>query len=165
MIVAIGLNDEIGRGGDLIWKISHDLRRFKALTSGHPVIMGRKTWESLSKKPLPGRRNIVLTRQKDYVAEGAEVVDSLEEALKITSGNDPFVIGGAELYKAAWPQVTDLFLTKIHDTCSEADAFLKLDLEPGWTLIEKSPLWATADDLSFQYLTYRRNPDESRNNK
>lgn len=131
LIVAIGEDGAIGRKGDLIWKISEDLKHFKSLTTGHPVIMGRKTWESLPKSPLPNRRNIILTRQKDYKAEGAEIVYSVEEALKITKEEEPFIIGGAEIYKAFLPYITHFHITKVFDKCQEADSFLTLpsDLE------------------------------------
>ena len=106
LIVAIGEDGAIGKNGDLIWKISDDLKRFKSLTSGHPVIMGRKTWESLPKRPLPGRRNIILTHRKDFQGEGAEIVNSIEEAIRITENEEPFVIGGAQIYKLFLPYAT-----------------------------------------------------------
>lgn len=156
LIVAIGKNAEIGRKGDLIWKISEDLKRFKSLTTGHPVIMGRKTWESLPKKPLPKRENIVLTRQKDFKAEGAVIVNSIEEVLKIVEGKEPFVIGGAEIYNAFLPFVTQLHITSIEDSCEDADAFLPIDFSDGWTLTQKSSSVITPEGLSYQYLTYQK---------
>lgn len=156
LIVAIGKKGEIGKNGDLIWKISDDLKRFKALTTGHPVIMGRKTWDSLPKKPLPGRRNIVLTRNKNFYAEGAETVDSVEHALEITEGESPFIIGGAEIYNAFLPFVSNLYLTIVDDHCCEADAFLDIDLSAGWYLVEESQTMSTPTGLSFQYVSYQR---------
>src|SRR3989344_8192198 len=109
LIAAIGKNRELGKGGKLLWHIPEDMRRFKALTTGHPVIMGRKTWESLSEKyrPLPGRTNIVVTRQSDYEAPGATVTDSFENARAVAAradgANEIFVIGGGGLYAAAPP--------------------------------------------------------------
>lgn len=154
LIVAIGEDGTIGKNGDLIWKISEDLKQFKALTTGHPIIMGRKTWESLPKRPLPSRRNIVLTRQNNYKAEGAEVTDSLEEALEMTKGEEPFIIGGAEIYKAFMPYVSTFHITKVFDTCPEADSFLILPSD--MQLIYSSPVKITPDSISYQFLTYRR---------
>lgn len=111
MIVAAGKDGAIGKNGDLIWHISSDLKRFKALTMGHPVIMGRKTWESLPKKPLPGRLNIVVSRNPDFIAEGARVVTTPEDALGVSGDSSPFVMGGEQIYKAFMPYVTKIFLT------------------------------------------------------
>ena len=102
LIVAVSENDVIGKDNDLIWRLKNDLKRFKALTSGHCIIMGRKTFESFP-KPLPNRTHIVITRQKDYkVPEGVIVVNSLEAAIEQTKNDsNPFVIGGGEIYKQA----------------------------------------------------------------
>ena len=156
MIVAIGNDGSIGRNGDLIWHIPADLKRFKALTTGHPVIMGRKTWDSLPKKPLPNRRNVILTRRKDFVVEGAETVNSVEEALKITEGSSPFIIGGSEIYNAFLPFVNQLFLTEVNTTCTNADAHLHLNLKKGWKKIGESDMQTTPEGLEFQYVTYKR---------
>ncbi|MCH5229063.1 MAG: dihydrofolate reductase [Muribaculaceae bacterium] len=138
LIVALGEKGEIGIKGDLIWKLSSDLKRFKSLTTGHPVIMGRKTWESLPKKPLPGRRNIVLSRNTDFQDPRVEKALSLEEALRMTEGEDPFVIGGAEIYKAFLPFVSHLYLTHVYDSNPLADAYLNIDLEKNWRKTEES---------------------------
>jgi dihydrofolate reductase len=129
LIAAIGKgNRALGKDNQLIWHIPEDLKRFKALTLGHPVIMGRKTWESLPEKfrPLPGRQNIVITRQNDYHAEGAIVSNSLEDAIisaQKTEGVDElFIIGGGELYKEALPFANKLYLTLI-DEEKEGDVF------------------------------------------
>ena len=103
IIAVVGNDNAIGRRGDLLWHLSEDLRHFKALTMGHPVIMGRKTWESLPKRPLPKRRNIVVTRNPEFVAEGAEVVSSLQEAFDLTVNENPFVMGGGEIYNQSLP--------------------------------------------------------------
>ena len=154
-IVAIGKKGEIGRNGDLIWKIPDDLKHCKALTMGHPVIMGRKTWESLPKKPLPGRRNIVLTRKNDFNPEGAERVSSIEEALKTTSDDEPFIIGGAEIYKAFMPYVKVWHLTQIEDTCDDADAILTLRLQD-WNSTEESQQLSTPSGVDYKFVTYKR---------
>ena len=157
MIVAMGIDGAIGKEGDLIWHIPEDLKHFKALTTGHPVIMGRKTWESLPKRPLPGRRNIVLTRQQEYETPGAEKADSIETALEITSEENPFIIGGAEVYKAALPFVTKLHLTIVEDKCDNADAFFQIPLD-SFKKIEESALQTSSVTSSprFRYQTYIR---------
>lgn len=156
MIVAVGKDGAIGKEGNLIWRIPEDLKRFKMLTMGYPVIMGRKTWESLPKKPLPGRRNIVLTRQEGYEPEGAEVVRSVEEALRITNGEKPFVIGGEEIYKAFLPYSRELYLTVVEATCDEADAFLHLKLDEGWEKTNESELKETETGVQFRYEDWKR---------
>lgn len=108
-IVAMGRGNEIGYRGDMPWHIPEDLRHFKNLTMGHPIIMGRSTWESLPKKPLPGRLNIVLTRNPEYKAEGAAVATSLAEALRLCPAAEvPFVIGGGKVYAQSFPLLTRL---------------------------------------------------------
>ena len=156
LIVAIGKNGEIGKNGDLIWKISEDLKRFKSLTTGHPVIMGRKTWESLPKKPLPNRRNIILSRQSDFQVQGGEVVNSVEEALRITKDESPFIIGGAEIYNAFLPYVTSFFLTEVEDSCDDADSYLKIDFSHGFSLEEETSYFSTPENVSYRYVTYKR---------
>lgn len=115
LIAAVARNGVIGIDNRLPWHLPADLKHFKALTTGRTVIMGRKTWESLPAKfrPLPGRRNIVVTRNGDYRAEGATVVTSLPAAIVAAQNDEAFVIGGAELYKAALPLADRLQLTEI----------------------------------------------------
>lgn len=130
--VAIGRDQQhnhvTGCKGQLLWHIPDDLKRFKALTLGHPVIMGRKTWESLPEKarPLPGRTNIVVTRDNSYVAEGAVVVHSFPEAISraraAEGAEEIFVAGGTEIYQCALPFVSNLYLTLIDDE-KEGDSF------------------------------------------
>ena len=157
IIVAVGRDGEIGRGGDLIWHISADLKRFKALTMGHPVIMGRKTWESLPKKPLPGRRNIVVTRNPDFIAQGAEVVHTPEEALRMTGEEDVFIMGGAQLYNAFLSVATRYFLTEVDANCADADAFISYPPDPEeWTAVEASDSQSTPDGVTYKYVTYER---------
>src|ERR1700760_1041119 len=104
-------NGVIGKDGGIPWHISDDLKRFKALTLGKTVVMGRKTWDSLPRKPLPGRRNVVVTRRPDWQAEGAATA-SLSDALQMDG--DVMVIGGAEIYAAALPLATRIELTEVH---------------------------------------------------
>jgi dihydrofolate reductase len=128
MIAAISArNRALGDGNQLLWHIPEDLKRFKEITSGHPVIMGRKTWESLPEKfrPLPGRLNIIVTRQATYEAIGATVCTSLEDAFKAANAEDTseiFIIGGGELYAQARPCADKLYLTLIDDE-KEADVY------------------------------------------
>ena len=108
IIVAIARNGVIGNGNALIWRIAEDLRRFKALTTGHPVIMGRKTYESIG-RPLPNRTNVVVTRRKDYRPEGCLVAGSLEQAVGLFDPSEEiFIIGGAQIYAQAMPMADRL---------------------------------------------------------
>lgn len=123
LIVAIDRRGAIGRGGNLLYNISADLRRFKALTTGGTVIMGRKTFESLPKGALPNRRNMVITTQADYAAPGIETFRSLEAALAAAEGENVFVIGGAQVYRDALPLADTLLLTVIDAETDGADTF------------------------------------------
>lgn len=117
----------LGRAGDLLYRVSGDLRRFKELTMGHSLVMGRKTFESLPKGALPGRRNIVVTRREGYSAPGAETAASIPEALALAAddGREVFVIGGGEVYRQAFPLADRLCLTEIYaPTPADADTFL-----------------------------------------
>ena len=113
LIVAVSQNGVIGRDGDLPWRLSSDLKRFKKLTMGHCLIMGRVTWESIG-RPLPGRQSIVISRQSLSLPEGVHLAPSIEDALKIAAEDDePFVIGGAQIYALAWPLVSRIYLTEV----------------------------------------------------
>jgi dihydrofolate reductase len=113
MIVAASENGVIGKDGDMPWRLSADLKNFKAITLGHTIIMGRKTWDSIQRL-LPGRQTVIVTRQKDFKVDGAIVVGNLEEALAATEDESPFVVGGAEIYRLALPHVTKIYLTRVH---------------------------------------------------
>lgn len=115
IIAAVSKNGVIGKDGQLPWHIPEDLAHFKRETMGHAIIMGRKTWEEVG-KPLPGRRNIVISRNPRLVLEGAEVTSSLEEAIAMakTSDPSPFIIGGSKIYEAAIPLATRMLLTEVH---------------------------------------------------
>lgn len=124
IIVAITRDNAIGVKGDLLYHISADLRRFKEITMGHPIIMGRKTFESFPNGPLPGRRNIVITRNPDYSHPGIEVVGSLDEAIALVKDTDEaIVIGGGEIYREALPLASRLYLTEIDAHRDDADTF------------------------------------------
>ncbi|MBR5029349.1 MAG: dihydrofolate reductase, partial [Bacteroidales bacterium] len=112
LIVAVADNFAIGKDNDLLWHISADLKHFKALTTGHCIIMGRKTYESFPKRPLPNRRNVVITNNMDYCEEGCEVVHSVEEAIALCKDDEQsFVIGGATVYRQFLPLVNKIYLT------------------------------------------------------
>ncbi len=115
IIVAVAANGVIGAQGDLPWRLPEDLRHFKQITLGHAIIMGRATWDSIG-RPLPRRRNIVVTRNRSFRADGVEVAHSLDEALTLarTTDPEPFVIGGASLYAEALPRATRLEITEVH---------------------------------------------------
>lgn len=123
LILAMADDGAIGLGGKLPWRISEDLKFFKAQTMGHAIIMGRKTWDEVG-KPLPGRRNIVVSRDRSLTLEGAEVVGSLDEAIRLarTADADPHVIGGAAIFNEAMPLATRIFLTEVHRKV-EADTY------------------------------------------
>lgn len=124
MIAAVGKNLELGKNNDLIWHFKEDMKFFKETTMGHPVIMGRKTFESLP-KALPGRKNIVISANPEYKADGAEVVTSVEEAIKLaeTEDTDAFVIGGGRIYNEFLPYADNLYLTEINAECPDADTY------------------------------------------
>lgn len=156
MIAAVGPHLELGSKGDLIWHISEDLKNFKTLTFGHPVIMGRKTWESLPKRPLPGRLNIVLTRHSEPI-EGAMTASGPEEALKACEGEaTPFVIGGEEIYRLFLPLVTRLYLTHVDaSTAKEVDAWFP-EFRGEWSLAETSPWLATDKGTKYRFEQWTR---------
>lgn len=149
MIAAVGPGLELGSHGNLIWHISADLKNFKRLTTGHPVIMGRKTWESLPKQPLPGRLNIVMSRNPGSI-EGAVAVSSPEEAIAACEGHDfPYIIGGEQIYRLFMPHASQLFITQIDaDAGKDVDAWLP-DYRNDWRLSEASD-WDT-DQNGIKY--------------
>jgi len=132
-VVAVSRNGVIGRAGGVPWHISSDLKRFKAITMGKPLIMGRKTWESLPKKPLPGRPNIVITRQKNYRAEGAIVVTDIPSALTAAGKVEEIcVIGGGEVFNMFLPQADRIYLTEV-DLEVDGDTFFPPIDSAQWT--------------------------------
>ncbi len=156
LIVAHARNGVIGKENKLPWYLPEDLKNFKRTTLGKPVIMGRKTWESLG-RPLPGRRNIVITRQKDYQAEGATVVTSLDEALEaVKEVPVAFIMGGAQVYKEALPKVEVAHITYINADF-EGDAFFEPLSDNEWTLTEEETFPATdAHPFSYCFRIYER---------
>ena len=154
-IVAVSQSWGIGKGGDLLFRLPSDLRRFKAMTTGHTVIMGRKTLDSLpGGKGLPHRRNLVLSRQSDFAPDRAEVIHSVEDILK-TAEDDAFVIGGQQVYEQLLPYCARVYVTKVLSD-PEADAFFPdLDKLPEWKVASAGEM-LTENGLSFQYMEYIR---------
>jgi len=152
LVVATADNGVIGKGGAIPWHISADMKRFKALTLGHTVVMGRKTWDSLPKKPLPGRINVVVTRQASWQAEGAVVANSLEQAIAGASGA-VMVIGGGEIYQRALPLASRIELTEVHADF-DGDARFVLD-RSGWRESGRED-HVTPEGLRYSYVTLTR---------
>ncbi len=154
MIVARSRNHVIGRDNQMPWKISADLQFFKKVTMGHPVIMGRKTWESIG-RPLPGRRNIVVSRNADLKLTGAEVVHSLDAALA-TLNEFPrvFVIGGEQLFTQAFPKADRLYITEIDIDVDDGDTFFEVPNQSEWEEVERTP--ASEGAITFNFITLER---------
>ena len=156
LIVAHARNGVIGKDNQLPWHLPEDLKHFKRTTLGKPVIMGRKTWESLP-KALPGRLNVVITRQADYVAEGATVVSSIEQALEVVKDLPvAFIMGGAQLYAQTLDRVSVAHITVINSDI-EGDAYFEGFNESEWTLAEEETYPATEQHpWSFSIRRYER---------
>ena len=155
LIFARAANGVIGKDGGLPWQLPEDMAHFKRTTSGHPVIMGRKTWDSLPPKfrPLPGRRNIVVTRQLHWQADGAVRASTLEEAVaQCGDASDAWVIGGAEIYQQALPLAQTAVVTEIHADY-DGDAFAPA-LGPQWREMLRERHTA-ASGLEFSFVTYQ----------
>lgn len=158
LVLAVADNGVIGASGGIPWRIPDDMKRFKALTMGNPIVMGRKTYESFPKRPLPGRTNIVITRDAAYAAAGAVVVHSLEEALARANAEKPAQIaiaGGAAIYAAALPIAARIELTEVHIAPPGDTHFPPLD-KSAWREIARAE-HATADGLRYSYVTLARN--------
>jgi dihydrofolate reductase len=159
IIVAVASNGAIGKNGDLLWHIKDDLKYFKEITLGHTVLMGRKTWESLPKKPLPNRRNIVITKNKNYSANGAELFLSLEAALNSCgTAEEVFCIGGGTIYEQILPFCNKLYVTKVEKDFDADTFFPKID--PNLWKIEKTAQKNSQKDeasgLTYKFEVYSR---------
>lgn len=156
IIVAAGENDSIGKDNELIWHLSNDLKRFKSLTSGHHIIMGRKTFESFA-KPLPNRIHVVITRQEKYkVPDGVIVVNSLADAFDAAKNDtQPFIIGGGEIYQQAMTLVDKIEITRVHFRFNEADTFFP-KIDPNiWQEVSNTYHKKDEDhEYAFSFLTY-----------
>lgn len=156
LIAAVASNGVIGSENRLPWRLADDLKRFRALTTGHAVIMGRKTWESLP-RALPQRQNIVVTRRRGYTAAGAEVAASLDEALGLVRLPEPaFCIGGGELYRAALPRAYRLHLTEIDRAYAGDATFPPLDRAEWREVGREGRRSEVPDAFDFAYVTYER---------
>ncbi len=147
IVVAIAQDGAIGRGGDLLWHLPADLKRFKALTTGHTILMGRKTFESLPKGALPNRRNVVISRHTASLP-GAEVYPSIADALEALQPLDEevYVIGGGEIYRQLLPSVERIYLTRVEATFPDADTFFpELDMSQ-WREVERTYFAADAQN-------------------
>jgi dihydrofolate reductase len=154
LVLAMAENGVIGKDGAIPWRIADDLRRFKRLTVGKTVVMGRKTWDSLPRKPLPERRNIVVTRQPDWTAEGATRASSLDEALALAGqATDVMVIGGGEIYREAMARADRIELTQVH-RAFDGDARFAFD-KSDWRETARED-HATPDGLAYSYVTLVR---------
>lgn len=156
LVVAVASNGVIGDRGKIPWRIPDDMKHFKALTLGKPCIMGRKTWDSLPRKPLPGRINIVVSRDPSFAADGAVVVRSLDEALALAErehADEIAIIGGAEIYAEALPRATRIYLTEIHRAVP-GDAHFAFDRR-AWREIAREDR-ATPEGLRYSFVTLAR---------
>ncbi len=162
IVVAVAANGVIGRDGDLPWRLSTDLKRFKALTIGKPVIMGRKTWASLN-RPLPGRANIVITRNTDFVAEGADVVPSLDAAIAVANreaqaaGVDEIcVIGGGEIYRQSIGMADILHVTEVQAEVGGDTRFPDIDAQVFEKVFEEDLPQGEKDSHAMHFVTWKR---------
>ena len=158
IIVAIAENGVIGANNDMPWRLSTDLKRFKALTTGKPIIMGRKTWESFPKRPLPNRRNMVVTRNREYDAPGAELFSSLDEAFDAAGGDDVWVLGGGEIYAQALPRADELHVTHVEAALSGDTVFPQIDPKIWRKVAEEAVPAGEKDDYATRYTVYERRP-------
>ncbi|APG60319.1 dihydrofolate reductase [Christiangramia salexigens] len=156
MIAAAAENNALGKDNDLVWHLPDDFKRFKRLTSGHHIIMGRKTFESFPKL-LPDRTHVIITRKKDYNPDGCIVVNSLEEAVKVSKLDDqPFIIGGGEIYKMGMEIADRIELTRVHGEFDADTYFPEID-ENKWKVVKDQ--FHEKDEkhkFAFTYLTYER---------
>ena len=155
LIVAVDQNWAIGKDGDQLVYLKEDLKRFRTLTSGHTVILGRKTLATFpGGRPLKNRRNLILSRNPQFQAEGAEVFASVEELVQQADG-DAFVIGGASVYEQLLPHCDTAYITKIHAAFPADTYFPDLDKSEDWEVIEESES-LEQDGIAYHYVTYRR---------
>jgi len=152
MIVAASENNVIGVDGDLPWHLSADLKRFKKLTMGHHIIMGRKTFDSIGRL-LPGRTTVIVTRQPDFQFEGAVIAHSVEQAIELAAEDDcPFIVGGAQIYSLAMPLVNRLFLTRVHCQVQGDTVLPEID----WTAWKLESSEKGEEEVEFTFEDYTR---------
>ncbi len=160
LVVAVSENGVIGAGGDLPWHLPRDLAHFRSLTVGHTVVMGRRTWDSIG-RPLIDRRNIVVTRNADLAATGAEIVTDVAEALAAVDEDSIFVIGGGELYAHALPVATRVHLTRVHATIDGDTHFEDLPADQ-WELVSSEQYGADGSHAhAMTFETWERRAEEA----
>ncbi len=153
IIVATSKNRVIGDSNKLIWHLPADLKRFKEITTGHPIVMGRKTYESIG-RPLPNRRNIIITKDINYNVDGCEVVNSIEEALLLTN-NDCFIIGGGEIYKQTLPLASQIYLTLV-DEEFDGDTYFP-EIDKAWFLSSEEKFQSDEKNPhNYSFMTYEK---------
>lgn len=156
IIVAASQNNVIGKDNQLIWRLSADLKRFKALTTGHHIIMGRKTFDSIG-KPLPNRTSIIISHQADYKAEGCIVVNSLEEALeKVPANQEAFIIGGGTIYKEVIDKADKLYLTLVHKKFDGDTFFPKVDEKIWKSTKREDHMPSEKNEYAYSFIDYVR---------
>ena len=153
MIAAVGKNLELGKNNNLIWHFKEDMKFFKDTTMGHTVVMGRKTFESLP-KALPGRKNIVISSNAEYQAQGATVVTSVEEALQIADNEEIFVLGGGKIYAEFLPYADKLYLTEIYAECEDADTYFPQFNKSEY--IKEIINYYDIDGVEFYHVVYKK---------
>ena len=165
MIVAKSKNNAIGKDNKLLWRLSADLKNFKRLTSGHSIIMGRKTYDSIG-KPLPNRTNIIITRNKNFEAEGCLITHSLENALEIAKKKgeeEVFIIGGAQIYAQSLEKTQKIYLTQV-DVEIEGDSFFPILDEKKWTCMQKEAHLAdTKNEYNYVFEVYKNTQLQEKN--
>ena len=162
MVVAASDNNAIGLKGNLLWRLPDDMQFFKDITWGHHVLMGRKSWEALPEKyrPLPGRKNIVVTRQKDFKATGCEIVDNIDAGITLAEKNgenELMIIGGGEIYRQALDKTNRIYLTRVHHIFENADAYFPELNKNDWKEVSKKEYHTDArHQYAFDFLVFER---------
>ena len=156
IIVAVSEDWGIGKNNELLWHISEDLKRFKRLTTGNSIIMGKRTWESLPRKPLPGRKNIVLTDNPREIIENAVTAYSIEDAIgKCDKNEEIFIIGGGSIYAQFMPVADRLYITHVHKKAPADIYFPEIDLKL-WKITEKEEFRSEGNSIPYTYTIYER---------
>lgn len=159
IIVAIGENNAIGKNGDLLWHIKEDMLYFKRTTKNHPVLMGRKTWDSLQIHPLPKRNNIIITSNPNFVFDNEQVriIHSTDQAKEIDLDEEIFVIGGGTIYKEFLPLANKLYITKVFNSYSDADTFFpEIDWQEWNTIYQSERQKSETSNIEFQFFVFER---------
>lgn len=157
IIVAVSEDWGIGKNNDLLWNISEDLKRFKRLTTGNTIIMGKKTWESLPRRPLPGRKNVVLTDNQKEIIEGAVTCYSIDDAIsKCGKQEEVFIIGGGSIYRQFMPVADKLYITHVHSKAPADIYFPEIDMKI-WKVAEKEDFEVSdTNPVAYSYVIYVR---------